>query len=158
MTTLPKQLALTDSETLDEVLDCLSENISIETQGACDQKTLFEILVRAASSGDSIENTTKVLNSSPCGSDIRYHLDKINNFEQLENQINLALKSRIPRHIKNYYHKIAIDLNLIPYYGKPDSDEDPYIYISQAKSVPWFFLCLCKFIYINQGKTNYIGD
>ncbi|WP_420763055.1 hypothetical protein [Nostoc sp. CALU 546] len=44
MTTLPKQLALTDSETLDEVLDCLSENISIETQGDCGLKTLFEIL------------------------------------------------------------------------------------------------------------------
>jgi putative transposase len=55
LTTLPKQLALTDSESLDEVLDCLSENISIETQGVWNQKTLFEILVRAASSGDSIE-------------------------------------------------------------------------------------------------------
>lgn len=72
--------------------------------------------MRAASSGDSIENTTKVLNSSPCGSDIRYHLDKINNFEHLENQINLALKSRISLRIKNAHHKIAIDLNLIPYY------------------------------------------
>ncbi|MEH2056840.1 MAG: hypothetical protein V7K97_11935 [Nostoc sp.] len=37
--TLSKQLALTDSETLEEVLICLTENISIETQGACDQKT-----------------------------------------------------------------------------------------------------------------------
>ncbi|MEH1947327.1 MAG: hypothetical protein V7K77_10270 [Nostoc sp.] len=71
------------------VLDCLSENIYIETQGACDQKTLFEILVKAASNGDSIENTTKVLNSSLCGSDIRYHLDKINNFEQLEDRFSI---------------------------------------------------------------------
>lgn len=152
MTTLPKQLALTDSETLDEVLDCLSENISIETQGACDQKTLFEILVRAASSGDSIENTTKVLNSSPCGSDIRYHLDKINNFEQLENQINLALKSRIPRRIKNASHKIAIDLNLIPYYGKPDSDEEPYIYRSQAKSGTCSFYAYASLYILTKGK------
>lgn len=90
--TLSKHLALTDSETLEEVLNCLTENIVIETQGACDQKTLFEILVGAASNADSIENTTKILNSSPCGSDIRYHLDKINNFEQLESQVNLALQ------------------------------------------------------------------
>ncbi|MCM0592475.1 MAG: hypothetical protein HEQ19_26580 [Gloeotrichia echinulata CP02] len=63
--TLSKQLALTDSETLEEVLICLSENISIKTQGACDQKTLFEILVGAASNADSIENTSKILNNSP---------------------------------------------------------------------------------------------
>lgn len=107
--TLSKHLALTDSETLEEVLNCLTENIAIETQGACDQKTLFEILVGAASNADSIENTTKILNSSPCGSDIRYHLDKINNFEQLESQVNLALKSKIPQGIKKVRHKMASD-------------------------------------------------
>ncbi|MHC5718132.1 MAG: ISH3 family transposase, partial [Nostoc sp.] len=122
---------MTDSETLEEVLNCLIENISIETQGACNQKTLFEILVGAASNGDSIENTSKILNSSPSGSDIRYHLDKINNFEQLEGQVNLALKSKIPQGIKKGRHKMAIDLNLIPYYGEADDEEKPYIYRSQ---------------------------
>jgi hypothetical protein len=39
-------------------------------------KNLFEILVRAASIGDSIENTNKILDPSPSGNDIRYHLDK----------------------------------------------------------------------------------
>jgi hypothetical protein len=130
---ITKQLALTDLETLDEVLDCLTENFSIETQGAFNQQNLFEILVRAASIGDSIENTSKVLNKSPSGNDIRYHLDKINNFELLEKQINSALKSRIPHRIKKGRHKIAIDLNLIPYYGKPDENEKEYIYRSEAK-------------------------
>lgn len=108
---------LTDSETLKETLECLAENLSIETQGACDQKTLFEILVRAASSADSIENTTKTLKKAPSGNDIRYHLNKIDNFEELEKQINQALKSRIPVGIEKGRLKIAIDLNLIPYYG-----------------------------------------
>jgi hypothetical protein len=91
---------LTDSETLDEVLKCLVENFSIETQGVCDQQTLFEILIKAASSGDSIENTAKLLKNVPTANDIRYHLNKINNFEELEAQINLALKSRIPLGLK----------------------------------------------------------
>ena len=38
---------LTDSKTLQEVVDCLSEHIPIATQGNCDPKTIFEILVRA---------------------------------------------------------------------------------------------------------------
>jgi putative transposase len=134
MTISSKQLVLTDSETLDEVLKCLAENFSIETQGAYDQQSLFEILVKAASSGDSIENTAKILKNIPTANDIRYHLDKINNFELLESQINQALKSRIPVGIKKGCLKIAIDLNLIPYYGKPSNEELSYIYRSEAKS------------------------
>lgn len=150
--TSPKQPVLTDSETLEEVLNCLSENISVETQGACNQKTLFEILVRAASSGDSIENTAKILNESPCGSDIRYHLDKINNFEQLESELNLALKSKIPQGIKKGRHKMAMDLNLIPYYGKADEKETPYIYRSQAKSGTCSFYAYATLYVLTKGK------
>ncbi len=50
---------LTDEQTLDEVLDCLAKHIPIETQGTCDQRTIFEILIHAASNRDSIENTWK---------------------------------------------------------------------------------------------------
>lgn len=110
------------------------ENFSIQTQGAYDQQSLFEILIKAASSGDSIENTAKILKNVPTANDIRYHLDKIDNFELLEAQINQALKSIIPSQIRKGCLKLAIDLNLIPYYGKPSEQELPYIYRSEAKS------------------------
>jgi len=128
LTVSSEELALTDSETLDEVIECLVENFSIETQGVCDQQTLFEILIKAASSGDSIENTAKLLKNVPTANNIRYHLHKINNFEKLETRINQALKSRIPLGLKSGCLRIAIDLNLICYYGKPTSEELPYIY------------------------------
>ncbi|MFN6535638.1 MAG: hypothetical protein RM021_004615 [Nostoc sp. EkiNYC01] len=134
MTVSSEELAITDSETLEEVIECLVENFSIETQGICDQQTLFEILIHAASSGDSIENTAKLLKNVPTANDIRYHLNKINNFEELETRINQALKSRIPLGLKKGCLKIAIDLNLICYYGKPTFLELPYIYKSEAKS------------------------
>lgn len=144
--------ALTDSETLVEVVECLAENFKIETQGACDQKTLFNILVRAASARDSIENTAKTLLSVPCGNDVRYHLDKINNFEELEEQLNLALKSRIPLGLKNRQHCLAIDLNLIPYYGNPSETERPYIYRSQAKSGTCSFYAYATLYILKKGK------
>jgi hypothetical protein len=87
LTVSSEELALTNLENLDEVLECLVENFSIETQGVCDQQTLFEILIHAASSGDSIENTAKLLKNVPTANDIRYHLNKINNFQELEAQI-----------------------------------------------------------------------
>ncbi|RCJ32577.1 hypothetical protein A6770_41185 [Nostoc minutum NIES-26] len=134
----PEEPILTDSKTLDEVIECLVENFSIETQGVCDQQTLFEILTKAASSGDSIENTAKLLKNVPTANDIRYHLNKINKFEEIEAQVNQSLKSRIPLGLKKGCLKIAIDLNLICYYGKPTLEELPYIYRSQAKS---HFIC-----------------
>jgi hypothetical protein len=42
---ISEKLALTDQETLDEVLDCLTENFTIQTQRAFNQKNLFEIQV-----------------------------------------------------------------------------------------------------------------
>ena len=68
------------------------------------------------------------------GNNIRYHLNKINDFEQLETQLNLALANQIPRGIKKSHLKLAIDLNLIPYYGNPSDEELPYIYRSKAKN------------------------
>ncbi|MFL9454180.1 hypothetical protein AB0758_24180 [Tolypothrix bouteillei VB521301_2] len=41
MTVSLEQLAITETETLDEVFECLTENFSIKTQGAYAQKTLF---------------------------------------------------------------------------------------------------------------------
>jgi len=116
------------------------------------QRTLFEIIVRAASCGDSLENTAKILNQTPCGNDIRYHLNKINNFEDLENQINSALKSRVPARIKKGCHKIAIDLNLIPDYGEPSKNEEIYIYRSQAKSGTCSFYAYATLYVLTNGK------
>lgn len=147
-----EELALTDSATLDEVIKCLVENFSIETQGVCDQQTLFEILIHAASSGDSIENTAKLLKNIPTANDIRYHLNKINNFEELETQINQILKSRIPLGLKKGCLKIAIDLNLICYYGKPTSEELPYIYRSEHKSGTNSFYAYATLYVITNNK------
>jgi IS4 transposase len=152
LTVSSEQLVLTDLETLDEVLECLIENFSIETQGVCDQQTLFEILIKAASSGDSIENTAKLLKNVPTANDIRYHLNKINKFDELEAQINRALKSRIPLGLKKGHLKIAIDLNLICYYGKPTSEELPYIYRSQAKSGTHSFYAYATLYIITKNK------
>ena len=41
MTNSSKQIALTDNETLEEVLDCLTEHISLEVTGALNQRDLF---------------------------------------------------------------------------------------------------------------------
>ena len=88
MTTSTEKAVLTDKHTLKEVIECLSEHISIKTQGAFNQTDLFNILIGAASNSDTIENTAKKLKKSGSGKNIRYHLAKIKSFPELETQLN----------------------------------------------------------------------
>ena len=152
MNTSAENAVLTDKDTLKEVIDCLTAHISIETQGAFNQKDLFNILIGAASNTDTIENTTKKFKKSCSGKNIRYHLAKLQSFEELETKLNLALISKLPRRIKKGNLKLAIDLNLIPYYGKPTEKEKQYIYRSQPKNGTCSFYAYASLYVISKNK------
>jgi hypothetical protein len=79
-------------------------------------------------------------------------IEKINHFETLESQINLALQSQVLPRIKKSRLKLAIDLNLIPYYGEPSDNEKPYIYRSQAKQGTCSFYAYATLYVIKKGK------
>ncbi|MFN6462358.1 MAG: hypothetical protein RMZ41_010985 [Nostoc sp. DedVER02] len=53
-----KEPVLTDSKTLNEVVNCLTEHIPIPTQGKCEQHNIFEILIRAATQRDSSDSAS----------------------------------------------------------------------------------------------------
>jgi len=143
---------LTDSKTLNEVVECLTENIPIKAQGKCKQKNIFELLIRAATQRDSIENTSKVLKNVPTSNDIRYHLEKYSDLNSLESDLNTALQSRLPDGIRQGKQKIAIDFNLIPYYGEPSPAEAPFIYRSKAKSGTCSFYAYATVYVIKKNK------
>jgi hypothetical protein len=126
--------ALNDEGVLATALDCLESHVFIDMQGACSLQTLFTVLLRAASRTDSIEHTTQRLSGVPTGNDIRYHLDKLDDMDSLETQLNAALQHRFPPKVVNHRHRLAMDLHLLPYYGHPSVQEAPYIYRSQAKA------------------------
>lgn len=138
MTTCPLPVSpsptLSDQQTLDLALDCLLKHFPLKTQGDCQPKTLFQVLLRAASRHDSIEHTAQQLTGVPSGNGLRHHLGKFKQMGQLEQQVNQALQSRLPLSIANHRHRLAIDLNLLPYYGTPSDAAAPYLYRSQAKA------------------------
>ena len=146
------KLALNTQDTLEATVNCLSQNISLQTKGVFEVKSLFNILVRAASKADTIEQTSKELKNVPTSNNIRYHLNKINDFEILEKEVNQALKSQIPKYLKKTKQSIAIDINLIPYYGKPSLEEQAYIYRSNAKQGTCSFYAYATLYVIKKGK------
>lgn len=62
------------------------------------------------------------------------------------------MKSRIPPRIKKGRQRLAIDLNLIPYYGEPSPEERPYIYRSKAKDGTCSFYAYATLYVIKKGK------
>ena len=143
---------ISDSATLEEVMDVLQEHVPIQMEGDFQPETLFEILVHAASNAQSIEQTSKTLDACPTGNDVRYHLNKLEDPEELEEQLNQALRSRTPGRLHNSRQKLAIDLNLIPYYGTPCEEEEPYIIRSQAKAGTCSFYAYATVYVISRGK------
>ena len=50
-----------------------------------------------------------------------------------------------------------MDLNLIPYYGNPSEEEQPYIYRSQAKNGTCSFYAYATLYVIKKGKRVTLG-
>lgn len=144
--------AVTGPIILEDVVTVLDKNIDIRMQGDFSKKTFLEVLVRAASANDSIEHTAKIMEDVPNGNDIRYHLDKLDDMKTIEESLNQALQSRIPPRIRKGKIKIAIDLNLLPYYGVPSRMEAPYICRGQAKSGTTSFYGYATLYVISRGK------
>ena len=143
---------LTDEHTLTEVIECLLEHVSIDMQGECDEETVFTILVRAASTNESIEYTAKTLEDAPDGATIRYHLEKRQDMAVMEEEVNTALQSRLPGNLTSHAQRLAIDLNLQPYYGTPSAEEFPYIYRSKAHDGTCSFYAYATCYVIRKGK------
>lgn len=143
---------VTDAATLKEVMDVLQEHVPIQMAGDFQPETLFEILVHAASNAQSIEQTSKTLDDTPTSNDVRYHLNKLENLEALEERLNQALRSRVPGRLHNSCQKLAIDLNLIPYYGTASEQEESYIIRSQAKAGTCSFYAYATVYVISRGK------
>ncbi len=146
-----ENLVLTEQQTLEQVVNCLNKNISVNSTDKFDTNSLFQILVRAASRHDTIENSCQELKQATCGNNIRYNLQKR---KALEKEINVALKEKIPKGLKNNSLNLAIDFNLISYYGQPNEEEKPYICRSQAKNGTCSFYGYALAICHQKGKTS----
>ena len=149
---MAEQPALTDETTLSEVLDVLTETIPIEMKGDFQPSSLFEVLIHAACNECSIEQSSRELENVPTGNAIRHHINKLNDVDELEDSLNNALAAKMPGRLQNTKQRIAVDYNLIPYYGEPTEEEAPYIIRSQAKDGTSSFYAYATAYVISKGK------
>src|SRR6478752_2918997 len=95
---------------------------------------LWSLLLAAAARITSLSDACQRLRDAPSDETARKALlATLPNYAALQRQLNAALAGHLPKALRKQHQRLAIDLTLIPYHGKPSRDLDE-IYRSQARS------------------------
>ena len=113
---------LTDERTREIAVGRLKEHIAMNVEGTkANTEMLLNVLLHAASTGQSIEASCAELEKSADSNTIREHLNeyfRLEKLEELESQINSSLTAEIPRKARRGKQEIGIDLHDQAFYGK----------------------------------------
>jgi len=97
---------------------------------------VYAVVLFAAACACTIARACRCLLRAPCDQSVYDALDAtLPGRVELQRRINLALRHCVPKAIRKGKRpaKVAIDINLVPYYGKPDPDDD-MLYKGQEKA------------------------
>lgn len=114
-------LKLTDADTRQEAIERLTTYFPLRVSGyECTTEAVFDVLVKAAVTRQTIETVCNDLDGMVNGETIRGYLNeqvKVDDMHRLEQQVNRALVAGLPRRIRKTKLEIAIDLHDEPFYG-----------------------------------------
>ena len=115
------RLKLTDEDTRHEAIGRLTMYFPLQASGyECSTETVFDVLVKAAVTRQTIETVCNDLDDMVDGETIRGYLNeqiKVDDLQSLEQQVNQALVADLPPRIWKPKLEIAIDLHDEPFYG-----------------------------------------
>jgi len=114
-------LKLTDEETRKEAIERLGTYFPLQISGYdCTAEIVYDVLVKAAVTRQSIETVCHNLAEMVDGETIRGYLNeqvRVDDWHSLEQQVNQALVAGLPRRLRKTKLEIAIDLHDEPFYG-----------------------------------------
>src|SRR5512135_3725717 len=113
---------------------------------------LWSLLLAAAARVTSLSDACQRLRDAPADETARKALlATLPNYAALQRQLNAALAGHLPEALRKHLQRLAIDLTLIPYYGRPFHDPDE-IYRGQAKSGTSHFHAYATAYVIRKGQ------
>lgn len=138
---------LTAQDIRDTMQDISQEHLPLEADGYISTSAmLYDVLMKAASEGISIDAACRDLERSASGNTIREVLNEqlsVVRLRQHEDAINAALASRLPRQIQACGVNAAIDEHDEPFYGKTPLVQQ-YTVRSRAKQGTTRFFRICS--------------
>ena len=151
-----QQQELTAQDIRETMQEVGQEHLPLEADGYIStSEMLYDVLMKAASEGISIDAACRDLEDSASGNRIRELLNGRLSVEQLsrhEDEINDALASRMPRQIEERGVEAAIDEHDEPFYGKTPSLQQ-YTVRSRAKQGTTHFFRICS-LYVIYGQMR----
>src|SRR5215467_15364904 len=130
----------------------LQDHLGLPDHGPkCRAGPLLTLLIYAAARLTSLSDACKCLRDAPSDEAARLALiATLPDFAELQHRLNAALAGNLPRAVRRRPQRLAADLVLIPYHGRPLADPDE-IYRSQAKSGTSHFHAYATLYVIHHG-------
>ena len=113
----------------------LSDYVRLDVSGdVYDKGDILDVVLHAASTAGTIERSCDTLSDGIGGGNgIRYHLNTLS-LEELEADVNEGLVAHLPKRLFKKARRVAVDLVLVPYYGRVDAEDEDFLIRSQAKA------------------------
>jgi hypothetical protein len=115
---------------------------------------VYAVLLFAAATATTIASACRRLLGAPCDQSLYDALEAtLPPRLELQRRINLALRNSVPRAVRKGKRaaKVAIDLNLLPYYGHPDPDDD-MVYVGQEKASTHYHHAYATAYLVRKGR------
>jgi len=113
---------LTDELTRQTSVEQLGKHLVLDIAGTkATTAMVFDVLLHAASTGQSVEASCEELVETADSNTIRDYLNEyftVDKFEEIESQINSCLSVDIPRKVRRGPQELCLDLHDQPFYGK----------------------------------------
>src|SRR4051812_24294335 len=113
---------------------------------------LWSLLLAAAARITSLSDACGRLRDAPSDETARKALlATLPDYAELQRQLNAALAGHLPKALRKHLQRLAIDLTLIPYHGKPFRDLNE-IYRAQAKGGTSHFHAYATAYVVRRGR------
>ncbi|MBV8317104.1 MAG: transposase [Planctomycetaceae bacterium] len=115
-------------------------------------QVLWSLVLAAAARITSLSDACRRLDEAPSDETARQALlATLPDYATLQRQLNAALAGHLPKALRKQLQRLAIDLTLIPYHGKPFRDRDE-IYRGQARDGTSHFHAYATAYVVRKGQ------
>lgn len=144
---------LTAPQVLDHALATLEEHLRLPRPPEADYGPgeIFSILLYAAAHRTTIEQACASLADAPHPNTVRGASSAVE-LTELEDQLNEALAHSLPKDFGRSPLEVALDLKLIPYYGKPQEGEEDLLIKGKPRRGTSTFFAYASLYVIKKNK------
>lgn len=149
---------LTDYDILHHARTRLQQHLPLQANGyVCTSADLFNLLLGAAATRDSLESVCQDLTEAPNAATVRAYLNeqlRVEDLPALEKQLNNGLAAELPASVFAAARDLAIDYHDRPYYGKTEQSEGLWIRAEARDGTTRFYRVATAYLMVKHRRVT----